>query len=425
MPAPYAALRAYVNRRAAVLFLLGFASGFPLTLTDATLQAWLKRTGHDVKQIGLASFFAAPYVLKPLWAPLLDRYAPPFLGRRRGWLLLMQIALAASIAAMALCDPASALTPVGIAALCVAFFSASQDIVADAYRADVLPEAERGAGAATFISGYRIALVVVGAGVLLLVDAEMGAGLSWRAAYLAAAGAALIFPLFTLFAPEPERTVAEPETLAAAVIEPLKQFLARRDGLVLLLFVALFKLPDAVCAKMTLPFLIDAGVTEGRIGAVRQGVGIAVSIAGALVGGGIVARAGLTASLWTFGVLQAASNLAFVALLQPWAHGAGGVPTTAALVGVVCVENFCGGLVAAGFVGFLMSRCDARFSATQYALLTAVLAVTALVAGATSGYLQSALGWTGFFVASVLVGIPGMALLPVVARAQPPDLRAR
>jgi PAT family beta-lactamase induction signal transducer AmpG len=411
------ALHVFTNRRAAALLLLGFASGFPLTLTDATLQAWLVRTGHSMKDVGLASFFAAPYLLKPLWAPLLDRYAPPLLGRRRGWLVVAQVLLALAIAAMAFCDPGTSLGPLGVAAVAVAFFSASQDIVADAYRADVLPNDERGAGAATFVTGYRVALIATGAGILLLVDPGTGPGLSWRAAYLAAAAAALLFPLISYFAPEPERRAAEPETLNAAVVEPLRGFLGRADGLALLAFVALFKLPDAVCSKMTLPFLLQAGVTEGSVGAIRQGVGVFVSIAGALVGGGIVARIGLARSLWTFGILQAASNLAFLALTQPWALGPSGAPTTTALAAVICVENFCGGLVAAGFVGFLMSRCDPRHSATQYALLTAVLAVTTLVAGATSGFLAEAFGWPGFFVASVLVGVPGMLLLPLAVRS--------
>ena len=409
---PASAVRVYVNRRMAVLLGLGFASGFPLTLTDATLQAWLVRSGYDMRTIGLASFVAAPYLLKPLWAPFLDRFTPPLLGRRRGWLIVAQVLLAAAIAAIAFCEPSASLWPVSVAAVLVAFFSASQDIVADAYRADVLPDAERGAGAAVFVTGYRIALVVTGAGILMLVDAATGPGWTWRAAYLAAAAVALLFPLISLLAPEPERRAAEPETLAAAIVQPLRQFLGRRDGLLLLSFVVLFKLPDAVCAKMTLPFLLQAGVAEGRIGAIRQGIGIFVSIAGALAGGGIVARIGLRRSLWTFGILQAASNLAFLALTQTWALGADGTPRTGALVAVICVENFCGGLVAAGFVGFLMSRCDPRYSATQYALLTAVLAVTALIAGATGGYVQTSLGWTGFFVASVLAGIPGMAILP-------------
>ena len=417
MSAQPSALRAYANRRAATLLLLGFASGFPLTLTDATLQAWLVRTGHSMKDVGLASFFAAPYLLKPLWAPLLDRYAPPLLGRRRGWLVVTQVLLALAIASMAFCDPARSLGPLGVAAVAVAFFSASQDIVADAYRADVLPDEERGAGAASFVTGYRVALVVTGAGILLLVDAATGPGFSWRAAYIAAAAAVLVFPVISFMAPEPERRAAEPGTLAAAVVEPLRGFLARKDGLALLVFVALFKLPDAICSKMTLPFLLQAGVSEGSVGTIRQGVGVIVSIAGALVGGGIVARIGIVRSLWTFGVLQAASNLAFLALTQPWALGPDHVPATGALVGVICVENFCGGLVAAGFVGFLMSRCDPRYSATQYALLTAVLAVTTLVAGATSGFLQEAFGWPGFFVASVLAGVPGMLMLPFAVRS--------
>ena len=409
---PASALSAFANRRAAALLLLGFASGFPLTLTDATLQAWLVKSGHDMKTVGLASFVAAPYLLKPLWAPLLDRYAPPFLGRRRGWLVVAQVLLAIAVAAMAFGDPAIALGPIGVAAVLVAFFSASQDIVSDAYRADVLPDEERGAGAAAYVTGYRIAMIVTGAGILMLVDAATGPGWTWRAAYLAAAGVAMLFPIISFFAPEPERRIAEPETLAAAIVEPLRQFLGRTDGLLLLAFVALFKLPDALCGKMTLPFLLQSGVEAGRVGAIRQGVGVFVSIAGALVGGGIVARIGLLRSLWLFGVLQAVSNLAFLALTQSWALSADGTPRTDALVGVICVENFCGGLVAAGFVGFLMSRCDPRHSATQYALLTSVLAVTGLVAGASSGYLQSGLGWTGFFVASVLAAIPGMLLLP-------------
>lgn len=420
-PAPARApllVRVFANRRSAALVLLGFASGFPLTLTDATLQAWLVQCGHDMKTVGLASLVAAPYLLKPLWAPFLDRYAPPLLGRRRGWLVVTQIALALAVAAMAFCDPGAALWPIGVAAVVVAFASASQDIVADAYRADVLPAEERGAGAATYVTGYRIAMVATGAGVLLLVDSAAGPGWSWRAAYLAAAGVALLFPLASLFAPEPARRESQPESLASAFAEPLRRLVARPEGWLLLAFVVLFKLPDAICAKMTLPFLLTSGVDPGRVGAIRQGIGIVVSIAGALAGGAVVARIGLMRSLWVFGALQAASNLAFLALTQPWALDAG-VPRTDALVAVISVENFCGGLVAAGFVAFLMSRCDARHSATQYALLTAVLALTGLVAGATSGFLQESLGWTGFFVATVLAGLPGLALIPWLRGATP------
>jgi len=394
-----APLRVYANRRMAVLTALGFASGLPLALTGTTLQAWLSRRGLDMSTVGLFGYVGLPYAFKFAWAPLMDRYVPPFLGRRRGWLLVMQICVAVAIAVMGFAGPSISLSALAAVAVLVAVLSASQDIVADAYRADVLPAKERGAGVGVFTTGYRIGMIASGGGALILA----GAGVPWPWVYAIAAAAMCIGIAATLFAPEPERAVAAPPTLAIAIVEPLRELLLRRGAAVTLLFVLLFKLPDELAKQSVTPFLQRTGYTDEQIGSVQGVVGVIMTIVGALAGGAVVARFGLRRSLWTFGVLHAVSNFAYFLLSRT-------SPGLPAMTAAVVVENFCIGLATAGFLAFLMSQCDPRFSAFQFALLTSVMAITR-AAAANWGFVQERIGWSWFFAGAAVTGVPSLFLI--------------
>lgn len=413
----------YFNRRMAALGGLGLASGLPLMLTMDSLSAWMTKSGVDIKLIGLLSLVGLPYAFKFLWAPVMDRYIPPMsgrLGRRRGWLLVTQLLLVAGIVAMALAGPGQ-LELLAAAAMAVAFFSASQDIVADAYRSDVLHERELGAGAAVFVTGYRMAMILSGAGVLMLAGP-----LGWRGAFLAMAGVMALCMVVTVFAPKAVVEVAAPVSLKQAVREPLKAFGQGRSQwrvAALFAFVLLFRLPDTLANRMTMPFLLDAmHYAASDVGVIRQFAGLWVTIAGTIAGGVIVAKIGVVRSLWVFGVLQAISNCGFLALawLGPDVSllDAKQVMTLTpgdtrylALAGVVVIESFCGGLVTAGFIAFLMSQCDRRYSATQYALLTSFMTLTGTLAAAFTGYVVADVGYMAFFAITIGAGLPGMLLI--------------
>lgn len=391
-------LEVFTSRRMAVLLLLGFSSGLPLALTFSTLQAWMKESGISLADIGAFTLVGLPYTIKYLWAPFMDRYIPPFLGRRRGWLVITQVALMVAIAFMGSLDPSNQQWMLAVAAVVVSFISASQDIVVDAYRADVLKQEELGAGAAVSVLGYRLGMLASGAMGLILAD-----HLSWQVVYQIMAALMLVGLLAAVFGPEPE-TTGSPRTLTAAVIEPFKAFFSRDAALFLLLFIVIYKLPDAIAGAMTTPFLLDIGFTKTDIGAVNKVLGLVATLAGTLVGGALVARYGLYRCLWAFGILQAVSNLAFFALAI-----AG--PSYPGLVMAVGIENISGGMGTAAFVGFLMSLTERRYSATQYALLSSLTALARTVAGSPTGVIATSLGWSGFFAVSVLGALPGLALL--------------
>ncbi len=397
MPKP----RIYLTPKMAALAAVGFASGLPLALTGTTLQAWMTDAGVGLAAIGLFALVKVPYNIKFLWAPIMDRFVPPLLGRRRGWLIVTQALVALCIAAMAFLGPGVSLHALAIAALAVAFFSASQDIVADAYRTDILPPAQRGAGAAVFITGYRLAYIATAAGALYVVGKY---GLAWRTVYLLSAALMLVGFIATWLAPEPIASAPAPATLRAAVVEPLREFLTRPGGWLAILFVIVFKLPDVMVDNMKTPFLLKLGFSKEDLAKILQLMGMAATIVGAFAGGWLVAKMGLWKSLWVLGLLQAISNLGFwfLAIAEP---------THARLVAVIAVENFCTGMVTAGFVAFLMSQCDHRFSATQYAILSGLMAVPRDIGGAFTGYLAEATGWSGFFAYSILAAAPGLALL--------------
>ncbi len=400
-------LSVYGNRRVLSMLGLGFSSGLPLALTGSTLQAWLATEHVDLRLIGIFSLVGLPYTVKVLWAPVLDRFHVGWLGRRRGWILITQCLLAAAILALGSCSPATMPWLVGWLALLVAFMSASQDIVVDAYRADVLKEKELGAGAATTVVGYRLALLVSGAAALIASDY-----LSWRFVYGALAVIMLGCSLFTFLAPEPTEQAEAPRTLKDAVWLPLASYFKRSGAVSMLLFIMLYKLGDAIAGAMTTPFLLDLGFSRSDVGTVNKAFGLLSTIAGTLVGGGIIARIGINRSLWIFAFLQAVSNLSFTALA--WVG-----KNYAVMVGSIALENICGGMGNAAFVAFMMSLCDKRFTATQYAMLTSFMAVTRVFAALPTGFAVHALGWAMFYAVSVLGAVPGILLLPRFAPWRP------
>ncbi len=394
------------QRKMVVLALLGFASGLPLYLTSRTLQAWMRVEQIDLTTIGLFSLVALPYSLKWVWAPLIDRYAPPFLGRRRGWLVVMQVGLVVAIAAMSLQDPRRGLQLLALNALLIAVFSASQDLVIDAYRTDVLSERETGAGAAIWVTGYRVALLATGALAFVLADR-----MPWPMVYLALSALMAIGIAAAVWAPEPVQDQPSPATFADAVVLPFRDFIGRAGAgpaMLALVFVVLYKLPDYLAGSIATPFLLDVGFTQTDVGAIQGGLGIVATIVGALASGGLVARVGINRTLWIVGALQAASNLAYYGL----ALAGKNYP---ALVATIVVENFCTGLVAAGFIAFLMSLCSVRFSATQYALLSSLMGASRDILVAPAGGIAKATGWPVFFLITLAAAIPGMLLLPVFA----------
>lgn len=379
---------------------LGFGSGLPLALTGTTLQAWMSSEQVDLRIIGIFSLVGLPYTLKVFWAPVMDRFGLPWLGRRRGWILLTQLLLGGAIVAMGLVSPASTPWLMACLALLVAYLSASQDIVVDSYRADVLEKRELGAGAATTVVGYRIALIISGALALILSD-----HLPWRTVYMLMAMLMTACIGFTLIAPEPREVVQSPQSLRDAVIQPLVSYFTRRGALEMLAFIMLYKLGDAVAGAMTTPFLLDLGFTRTDVGTVNKAFGLLSTIVGTVVGGGIIAQVGVNRSLWIFGLLQAVSNLSFTLL----AVAGKSYPL---MVGAIGIENICGGMGNAAFIAFMMSLCDKRFTATQYALLTSFMAVTRILAGVPTGFMVHEMGWALFYAVSVLGALPGILLLP-------------
>lgn len=398
MPSPYLAV--FRSPRLAVILIFGFSSGLPLALTGSTLQAWLTVSGVDIQTIAWFSWIGIPYLLKFLWSPVLDRYVPPFLGRRRGWILLTQLALVAGVAAMGTASPNETLWLLGLLALFVAFASASQDIVIDAYRTDVLPAKERGAGAAVSVFGYRMAMLLSGGVALILAD-QIG----WRETYfvMAALLAACIFSSFV--APEPDTPPDTPKTLKDAVLAPLRDFFTRRGALSLLLLVMLYKFGDALAGTLSTAFLIrGVGFTPTDVGVVNKGLGLASLLLGALAGGVLMANMRLYTAMLLFGALQAVSNLSFAVL----AVAGKSYPL---LVFTVAFENLASGMGTAAFVAFAMALCNHRFSATQYALLSAIASLGRILFGPVTGELVTLMGWANFFVLTFFAALPGLWLV--------------
>ncbi|NYT63311.1 muropeptide transporter [Alcaligenaceae bacterium] len=392
----------YASPRVIPLLVLGFASGLPLALTSGTLQAWATLSGVSLQNIGFLTLIGTAYTLKFLWAPLVDRYAPPVLGRRRSWIFFTQILLGAAIAAMGLYSPADNLMVLAMLAVLVAFLSATQDIAFDAYSTDVLRTEERAAGAAVKVLGYRLAMIVSGGLALVLADQWLG----WGNTYFLMGGFMALCAIATVLAPEPEVVARPPRSLAIAVVEPLLEFFKRPGALSILLLIVLYKLGDAFAGALSTTFLLrGAGFTGTEVGTVNKVFGLAATIVGALAGGALMTRLGLYRSLMLFGLLQAVSNFGYWVLAVTPAQ----IYSMALVVGI---ENLCGGLGTAAFVALLMALCKQEFSATQFALLSALSAVgRTYLAGPLTPPLVESIGWPGFFVMTVFIAIPGLVLL--------------
>jgi PAT family beta-lactamase induction signal transducer AmpG len=391
--------RTAFSGRMLVAALMGFVSGLPLLLTGSVLQAWLKEEGVDLATIGLFALTGLPYALKFLWAPLMDRYVPLALGRRRGWLLLAQLALIGALVALAGSSPAQHPLGVAWAALLVAFFSASQDIVVDAYRRESLADDEQGLGASLAVNGYRLGMLLASGGGLILADHW-----SFPQVYLFMAACMLAGVATTLLAPEPPAAAGTPRTLGEAVVHPFVDYFRRQDAAVILLFILLYKIGDAMASQMTTPFYLDLGFTKTQIGAVVKLFGFWATVAGGLAGGLLILRIGVPRALWGFGLLQGLSTAAFA-----WLVVTG--PSTPWLAAVIAFENLSSGLGTAAYVAFMANLTNRRFTATQYALLSSLMGVPRVFAAAPTGWLADALGWAPFFLGCALAAIPGLMIL--------------
>lgn len=379
------------------MLFMGFSSGLPLALTTGTLQAWMTVSGVDIRTIGIFALIGLPYTLKFLWSPFMDRFVPPYLGRRRGWIITMQICLMLGIAVMGVSDPGHAPVALAALALIVAFSSASQDIVIDAYRTDLLKEEERGIGVAVFVMGYRIAMLISGAFALILADR-----LGWKETYFIMAAVMTVGVVVTLVAKEPDNKTVYPKSLNEAVWGPLKDFFSRDNAVVMLLLIVLYKLGDAYAGTLTTAFLIrGAGFSPTDVGTINKGLGLIALIFGALFGGTIMIKLKMFRALLLFGILQAVSNLSF--MLLAWVG-----KSYAMMVFAVAFENFSGGMGTSALVALLMAMCNKRYSATQYALLSSLAALGRTFVAPTSGFLVESVGWAAFFFITALTAIPGL-----------------
>ncbi len=380
---------------------LGFAAGLPLFLSRNTLTAWLYVSGVSIEAVGLFALVSLPYNFKFAWAPVLDRFRLPWLTRRRGWILAAQLGLVAAIGVMGTLDAATMTAQLALMAIVVASLSASQDIVVDAYRSDVLGDNERGRGSAAYVAGYRVALIVTGSGALMI-SPYVGFGVAyWLVAALMLGGI-----LATLKAP-PAPRAKPPESMARAIVDPLRELFRRRSALLALAIVLTYKLGDTVAEHMITAFLLDSGYSELDIGLWKQAMGMGATIVGAVVGGVMIDRIGVTRGLLLFGLLQALANLGYMAIaLAGKSH--------ALLIVAIGVDNLCNGLGTAALMAFLLALCNKRFSATQYALLTSASSILGRSMGAGAGYVATAVGWTGFFAISMAAAVPALLMIALV-----------
>jgi len=410
----------YFERNVFLFLFMGFSAGVPLALSFGTLSYWLIESGTSKGEIGLFTLLTIPYAFKYIWAPFMDGLRFPILcrifGRRRGWMLATQFALIGAIALAGLSDPVPGhLTYAAVAALAIAFFSASQDIVIDAYRVEILTDDQQGAGAGAYQIGYRLAMLASGAGSLILAD-QVG----WPTTYFTMSLLMLVGVVTVLFSPEPRSRApaatvpttddksgamsANLQRLYTMVTGPFVEFFRKPGWLAILAFVLFYKFGDTLASMMTGPFYMEIGFSKTEIGFVGKAVGIAATIVGAIIGGTLVYSRGIVASLWICGVFQLVSNFMFVLLAMAghdlWVLGL-----------TVGIENLAGGMGGAAFIAYMSSLCNISYTATQYALLSSLANIGRTVFAAPSGYLAEAVSWEVFFLLTVIAALPGLALL--------------
>lgn len=401
-------LKTYLNKRMLVIFMLGFASGLPLALVGGTLQAWFKTSGASIILIGFMTLIGQPYAYKFLWAPLLDKYTPTAsLDRRRSWMLVTQILIILAIVAMAMFTPAATISifqwevpvllPLG---LLLSLCSATQDIAIDAYKIEILQHDERGLGSALGIEGYRLAMIVSSGFALVLAD-----HIGWQYTYLCMAVLMLIGILATSIAPplstSPEKSS---DNLSTLIVITFKDFLLREKAWLILLFIILYKLGDVFSHALSSVFLLDLEFSLTEVGMMNKVLGVIATLIGVFVGGLLMTRIGLYKSLLSFGILAAITNLTYMVLALVGKHF---IIACAAIF----IENLCAGMGTAALVAFIMSLCNKKYTATQYALLSSVTALSRIYVGPLSGYMVQGLGWSIFYGFSAIIAIPGLLLL--------------
>ena len=394
------------SRRMLVCVFIGFSSGMPLYVLIQLVPAWLRSHGVDLATIGLFALVSLPYTWKFLWSPLMDRFVPPFLGRRRGWAVLTQLALLLAIGLLGQFDPAESLRAIVVLVFFVSLFSASQDIVIDAYRRELLADDELGTGNSFFINAYRLSSLVPGALALILSD-----HLPWAAVYWVTAAFMLVGVATTLVINEVSDDSLAPHSLREAVVEPFREFF-RRDGtataLAILAFMFFYKLGDNMATALATPFYLDMGFSRTEIGSIAKVAALWSVIAGSLIGGIAMLRLSINRALWIFGVVQMVTILGFA-----WLSAVGYNPTGLFLV--VSAEYLGVGLGTVALTAYIARETSRAFTATQFALFTSFIAVPRTFANASTGFLVEAMGYTAFFLLCTAVALPGLLMLFKVA----------
>jgi len=404
-------LKEIFSKKMLIIFLLGFSSGLPLLLTGGTLKTWLAREQVDISMIGYFGWVGLAYSLKFIWAPLLDRFTiSQKLGRRRGWMLLSQILLVGSIAGIGMFDPKFSLMNMAVLSVLTAFFSATQDIVIDAYRRELLHDEELGFGSSMNMYGYRIAMLISGALGMGLVGAP-GFSLTWNELYYAMAAFMGIGIVTTLWAPEPKVSEAPPKTLVGAVIDPFREFLKRDGAYVMLTFVFLFKLGDALSGAMLNPYYVQIGYSNADIALIAKTFGLISGMVGLFLGSTLMYYIGIFRSLWIFGILQALSTGAFALLTMTG-------PQNWALAFTVCFEDVTSGMGSAAFIAFISAITNKRYTATQYAILSSIATLGRNFFSGFSGDMVKNLGWANFYYTCMLIAIPGLLMLVLMRKYQ-------
>jgi MFS transporter, PAT family, beta-lactamase induction signal transducer AmpG len=398
MPKP-AILKVILSRRMLVALIMGYAAGLPLELTGFVLKTWMREQGVNLTVIGLFALVGLPYTLKFFQAPLLDRFSIPHFGRRRGWMLIFQVALVLAICSLGRTDPGQTPWLVALAAFFVTLFSASQDIAIDAYRREDLADEELGLGSSLYIAGYRVGMLLASSGGLILAD-----HVGFPAVYAIMALCMLPGILTAVLTPEPPTPFGVPTSLKDAVIQPFVEYFSRGNAISILAFILLYKIGDAMASSMTAPFYIDLAFTKTEVASVVKLFGFPPILIGTAMGGVIMLRIGINRSLWIFGALQAVSTAGFCIL----ARSGHSLPMLAA---VIAFENLSSGMGTSAYTAFMASITNKKFTATQYALLSSLMGIPRVAASAGAGFLAQAMGWIGFFIFCTLIAIPGMLLL--------------
>lgn len=405
-------LKKVFSARMLSMLLTGYSAGLPLLLIGSTLQAWMTDEGVDLTAIGLVSLLGLPYVFKFLWAPLLDRFKVPLLGRRKGWMLIFQALLVVCILGLSLTNPKTDIFLVCTWAFLIALFSSSQDVVLDAYRREILPDDELGLGSSLYVTGYRLAMLVSGALALYLADQ-----IPWKNVYQWLAVFMAPSILFTIFAPKESHHIPIPSNLKEAVVGPLVDFFQRKGAWIMLLFILLYKVGDSMASNMTTPFILDIGYSKTDIATVAKTFGMIATMLGGIIGGTWMLKMNIKTSLIIFGILQAVSTLGFSILPSlPIAF--------TSLATVIAFENLASGMGTAAYAAYMASLTNKQFTATQYALLTALMGIPRVILASPTGWMSKMMGWEAFFIVCTLIAVPGLLLLIPVFRLERPEQKA-